>query len=326
MRPNRRAGGAVLIAAMALAAGGAQAQEFAPTKPIRMVVAFPPGGTTDTMARAFAQKLSGIWKVPVVAENHGGAGGIIAADLVAKSEPNGHTLLVTNAGIAISAAISRKLPFDPVKDIAPVTQLTGTTFILVVSPALQAASMKELISLAKAQPGRLNFGSSGVGSTTHLATEYFKSLAGISVVHVPYKGDAQLTLAMRSDEVQFSLLPSLGALPQIRAGKLRALAKTGATRNPSLPDVPTLGEAGMPEYDFSSWIGIFAAGGTPRNLLTAIRSGFARALGMQDVIDMLTGSANDLVGSTPQEFESRYKADIAMYTKIIREAQIPLSN
>jgi tripartite-type tricarboxylate transporter receptor subunit TctC len=326
MAMHRYAAVAAVAAAFALAPLAAQAQAFNPSRPVRLVVAFPPGGTTDTIARAFGQKLTGMWKVPVVAENHGGAGGNIATDLVAKSEPNGHTILVTNAGIAISAAIYRKLPFDPLKDVAAVTQLTGTVFILVASPQVSANSMKELVTLAKTQPGKLNFGSSGVGSTTHLAAEHFKSLTGIDVVHVPYKGDAQLTAAMRGGEVHFALLPSLGAMPQIRGGKVRALAKTGAKRSASLPDVPTLGEAGLPEYDFSSWIGIFAAGGTPRGVLSAIGADFVRVLQMQDVADLLTSTANELVGSTPQEFDVRYKTDIAMYTKIIRDARVPLSD
>jgi tripartite-type tricarboxylate transporter receptor subunit TctC len=326
MRVYERMTGMAVGLAMAIAATAAHAQAFVPTKPVRLIVAFPPGGTTDTISRAFGQKLTGMWKGGVIVENHGGAGGNIATDLLAKSDSSGHTLLVTNAGIAISAAIYRKLPFDPLKDVAAVTQLTGTTFILVASPALAAGSMKELISLAKAQPGKFNFGSSGVGSPTHLAAEYFKSLVSIDAVHIPYKGDAQLTTAMRSGEVQFAILPSTGAMPQIRAGKLRALAKSGAKRSASLPDVPTLGEAGLPEYDFSSWIGIFAGGGTPRNILSAIRADFVRALNMPDVANLLTAGGNDLVGSTPEEFDARYKADIALYKKIIRDARVPLQD
>ena len=315
-----------IAAALVLCTGAACAQSFTPARPVRLVVAFPPGGTTDAIARAFGNKLAEMWKQPVVVENRGGAGGNIATEAVAKADRNGHTLLLNTASIAISAAYYRKLPFDPLKDVAPVTQLTGTSLILVSSPKFPASSMKELIEHAKAQPGKLNYGSNGVGSSPHLATELFKSLAGINVLHVPYKGDALLTTALLSDEVQFALLPTLGVMPQIRAGKLRALAKTGEKRSAALPEVPTIGEAGLPQYDFSGWIGIFTTGGTPRNVVGALRNDFVRALGMPDVRDLLVGGANDIVGSTPEEFEARYKADIALYSRIIRNAKVPLAD
>jgi tripartite-type tricarboxylate transporter receptor subunit TctC len=310
----------ITMLGLCVAAAGTQAQSF-PVKPVRLIVAFPPGGTTDTIARTFGQKLTEAWKQQVVVENRGGAGGTIAADVVAKSAPNGYTVMLNTAAQAIAAAMYRKLPFDPVKDFTPLTQLTATYLIL--TTRLPVGSVKELVALAKAQPGRLNFGSNGVGSTPHLAGEYLKSIAGIEAVHIPYKGDALLTSALLAEEVQYALLPTLMALQQIRAGKLRGLAISGPRRNAAEPNIPTVMESGVPGFEFSGWIGIFGPGGMPRDLAAYVSSEFVKVLNMPDVAERLRTAGNDIAGTTPEEFDARYKADIGVYARIMRDAKMP---
>jgi tripartite-type tricarboxylate transporter receptor subunit TctC len=314
---------ALFAVALAFACAPVHAQNF-PVKPVRLVVPFAPGGTVDVIARTFAQKLTDSWKQSVVVDYKVGAGGNIAADLVAKSAPNGYTLLFNTAAQAISAAYYKSLPYDPVKDLAPVTQLTGTFLILIVHPSVQAGSMKDFIALAKSQPGRFNFGSGGQGSSSHLAGELFKSLAAVDVTHVPYKGDAPLTAALLGGEVQFAFMATLGALPHIKAGRYRPLAKTGDKRSRLAPDLPTTAEAGLPDYQFAGWTAIFTTGGTPRDVVQAINAGFVQALAAPEITDRLVAAGNEPVGSSPDEFAARYKADIGIFTKIIREAKLPL--
>ena len=309
--------------AIASSAALATAQGF-PTKPVHLVVPFAAGGAVDLIGRTFAQKLTDIWKQQVVVDNKAGAGGNIGADAVAKAPPDGYTLLINISGQAISAGLYRKLPFDAVKDFAPVTQLTSTFLILVSNPQVKAGSLKELIALAKARPGKLNYGSTGIGASPHLVGELFKSVAGVDIVHVPYKGDAPLTPALLTDEVQFAFLPLSAALQHIQAGKLRALAVTGVKRGASVPDVPTTMEAGLPEFEFSGWIGIFAPGGTPRDLVHKIGADFVKALNMPDVLERLPGWGYEPVGGTPEQFAAKYQADIGFYARIIRDAKVPL--
>jgi tripartite-type tricarboxylate transporter receptor subunit TctC len=309
--------------AFAIGGGHAFAQSY-PTKPVRLVVPFAAGGVIELMGRYYGQKLTEIWKQQVIVDNRAGAGGNIGANVVAKSAPDGYTLLLNSAAQAISAALYRKLPFDSVKDFTPVIQLSSNWPMLVGNLKLPASSVKELIALAKSRPGKLNYGSTGMGSSPHLAGELFKSLAGIDIVHVPYKGDASMTPALIADEVQFAFLPMAAALPQVGSGKLRALAVTGAKRLATLPEVPTVMETGLPEYEFSGWAGIFAPGGTPRDIVNQISADFARVLGMPDVQERVRAWGYEPVGSTAQEFAAKYKADISAYIKIIRDAKVPL--
>jgi len=315
--------GRVLCAALCFATASVYGEQF-PTKPVRVLVPFPPGGTVDLIARAFGQKLTEIWKQQVLVDNRAGAGGTIAADAVAKSPPNGYTLLLHSVAQAISAGLYRKLPFDPVKDFTPVTQLTGTSFLLVVNPKVPAVSVAELIALARSQPGKLNFSSSGYGSSPHLAGELLKSLAGIQVVHVPYKGDAGQMPALFAYEVQFAFLPMLTALPHVKAGKLRALAVSTAGRNAAVPELPTVKEGGLPKFQFSGWIGVFAPGGTPHNITRQLADDFVKVLQMPDITKNLENSGYEMVGSSPEEFAARYKEDIGFYTDLVRTAKIPL--
>ncbi|MFM9972598.1 MAG: Bug family tripartite tricarboxylate transporter substrate binding protein [Burkholderiales bacterium] len=315
---------ATIAVALFACASAAQAQVF-PVKPVRLVVPFSPGGAVDVIARTFSQKLGESWTQQVVVDYKTGAGGNIATEMVAKSPPNGYTLLLNTASLAISAAYYRSLPYDPVRDLAPVSQLSATYLVLTVNPGVPVNSMGEFIALAKAHPGKYNFGSGGLGSSSHLAGELFKNMAAIDITHVPYKGDAPLTTALLAGEVQFAFMATIGSLPHIKSGKYRALAKTGARRSAQIPDVPTIAQAGMPAYQFNGWLGIFVAGGTPRDLVGAISAEFARVLALPDVTERLIAGGYEPVGSTPDEFSARYKGDIGVFAKIIRDAKLPLA-
>src|SRR4030095_4088305 len=253
----------VLGIVLALVASLACAQTY-PTKPIRLVVPFPPGGATDILARAVAQKLTETWGQSVVVDNRPGAGGNIGTELVAKAAPDGYTLEMGTVGThAINASLYAKIPFDHVKDIAAVILVAGVPNVLVVNPSVPVNSVQELIAYTKANPGKLNFASSGAGTSIHLSGELFKVMAGVKMTHVPYKGSAPALQDLLGGQVQlmFDNLPP--SLPQIKAGKLRALAVTSLARAPALPDVPTLSESGLPGFDASSWFGILAPAGTP---------------------------------------------------------------
>jgi tripartite-type tricarboxylate transporter receptor subunit TctC len=312
----------VIVFAFIACSSAALAQSF-PTKPVRLVVPFPPGGATDLVGRTLGQKLTESWKQQVVVENRAGAGGNIGADAVAKAPPDGYTLLLNIHGQAISAGLYRKLPFDPIKDFTPVVQVTASYLILAANPKMPA-TVKEVIALAKSQPGKLNYGSTGLGAPPHIAGELFNGMAGVNIVHVPYKGDAPLTPALMTDEVQMAFLPLSAALQHLRSGKLRALAVTGTKRGSALPDVPTLKESGLPDFEVTGWIGIFGPGNLPRELVSVIRNEFVKALNQPDVLEKLPGWGYEPVGGTPEEFAAKYKADIGLYGKIIRDAKVPL--
>ena len=300
----------------------AMAQSF-PTKAMRLIVPFPAGGATDLVARTLAQKISEGWKQAVVVENRSGAGGNIGADAVAKSAPDGYSILVNIQGQAISAAIYRKLPFDPIKDFTPVVQITSSYMILVGHPSMPA-TVKEVIAMGRAQPGKINFGSTGLGAPPHLAQELFNSVTGIKTVHVPYKGDAPLQPAIITNEVQLAFLPAVAAVQHLKAGKMRALGVTGSKRGSVLPDVPSLVEQGFPEFDINGWIGVFGPAGMPRDLVAQIRNEFARATRNPEVMEKWPGWGYEPVAGTPEEFAAKYLGDIKVFTKIVRDANIPL--
>src|SRR5262252_26248 len=245
-----------ILVATAVFSAAAAAQSY-PTRPVHMVVPFAAGGAVDTVARALGQKLGESWKQPVIVDNRPGAGGNIAAAAVAKAPGDGCTLLITTQGFAISPGLYKKLPFDAVRDFAPVTQLTSSFLVLVCTPDLPAKSIRELIALAKSKPGTINYGSTGTGAPPHLLGELLNSTAGIDLLHVPYKGDAPLTQALLAGEVQVAFMPLAGVLPHIRSGRLRALGVSGGSRSATLPDVPTFKEAGIP-FEFTGWLGILA--------------------------------------------------------------------
>ena len=312
-------GALVLLAAAPLSA---YAQNY-PAKPVRMVVPFAAGGAVDTVARALGQKLAETWKQPMLVDNRPGAGGNIAADHVAKAPGDGYTLLITTHGFAISPGLYRKLPFDAAKDFAPVTQLTSSFVVLVTSPQIPAASAKELIALAKSRPGAINYGSTGIGAPLHLLGELLKSMTGTDMLHVPYKGDAPLSQALLAGEVQVAFMPLAGVLSHIRSGRLHALGVSGTARSATLPEVPTLTEAGIP-FEFTGWLGVFAPAGSPRDIVLRIQRDIAQAIAAQDMRERWSAWGYEPVGSTPEQFAEKYKLDLATYAKVIRDAKIPL--
>lgn len=312
--------GAALVAACL--GQSASAQGF-PSRPIRIVVPFAAGGDLDTLARSLGARMAEGFGQPVLVDNRVGAGGNIGADAVAKSAPDGYTILLSTPGLAIGPALYRKLPFDPVRDLAPVSQVISTTVVMVASQKLPASSVRELVALAKARPGGLNYGSSGIGSVLHLTMDMFKSTAGIDMVHVPYKGDAPVFAALLGGELELAMAPLSTTLPQLKGGKVKAIAVTSPRRSALLPDVPTVSESGYEGFESTSWQGLFAPARTPREAVDAIQKELVRVLRIPEVRERLQASAQEPVGSTPDEFEARFRADVARFARIIREARIP---
>jgi tripartite-type tricarboxylate transporter receptor subunit TctC len=301
------------------------AQTF-PTKPIRFVVPYSAGGAGDIFARTIGQKLGDAFGQQVLIDNRPGANGIIGMEIAAKSLPDGYTIVMGNsAPVVLNPSLYAKLPYDPIKDFAPVTQGTLYPYILVVHPSVPAKSVAELVKLAKAQPGKLNYGSSGPGGANHLAGEMFKRAAGIDIVHVPYKGSAPALSDLLGGQIRMVFDTLVTTIPQWKAGKIRALAVTGARRSPQTPDVPTIAESGYPGYAVTSWQAVLAPAGTPRPIIDRYYREIVKALRMPDVVEKLaTQGGNELVGSTPAEFSKVIKDEIAMYGKVIREARITI--
>jgi tripartite-type tricarboxylate transporter receptor subunit TctC len=302
--------------------GNALAQNY-PSKPIRIVVPFAAGGTVDTLARLIGSKLSDSMGQPVIVENRPGAGGNLGADAVAKAAPDGYTLLLTTNGQAISPALYKTLPYDPVKDLAPVTQLVASQLLLVANPKLPVTSARDLIELAKSKPGTLNYGSTGIGNPLHLTMEMLKHAAGIDIQAVPYKGDAPLNAGLIAGEVQVAIVPLATTRPHAEAGLLRALAVTGAQRSPAMPDTPTVAESALPGFESSSWQSVFAPGGTPPETVLLIQREIAKALKLPDVQERLRSFGNEAVASTPEEFTAKFRDDMAKFARIVQEAKIP---
>jgi len=319
---NRRTLLAAFAASLAAAlAPAAVAQPAFPTKPIRIVVPFPPGGTTDILARAAAQKMTEAWKEQAVVDNRPGAGGNIGAELVARSPADGYTLLMGTVGThAINASLYAKMPYDHVKDFAPVILVAAVPNVLVVHPSLPVHSVAELIAYAKANPGKLNFASSGSGTSIHLAGELFKVMAGVQMTHVPYKGSAPAIADLVGGQVQlmFDNLPS--ALAQIKAGKLRALAVTSAQRAAALPDAPTIAESGLPGYEASSWFGLLAPAGTPADVVAKINGEIARWLASPEAKEKLSSQGAIAAGGTPEDFARHIAAETAKWQRVVRES------
>jgi len=313
----RMAAGA-LLAAFALLS---HAQAPFPSKPIRIVVPFPAGGTTDILARAVAQKLTETMGQTVVVDNRPGAGGNIGAELVAKSPPDGYTLLMGTVGThAINASLYAKMPYDHVRDFAPVILVAGVPNVLVVNPSVPANNVQELIAYIKANPGKVNFASSGSGTSIHLAGELFKTMAGVSMTHVPYKGSAPAVTDLLGGQVQlmFDNLPS--ALPQIKAGKLRALAVTSAQRASALPDVPTVAEAGLPGFDATSWFGLLAPAGTPKDVVAKLNAEVAKWLASPEAREKLASQGAIAAGQSPEDFTRHIAAETAKWQKVVKES------
>jgi tripartite-type tricarboxylate transporter receptor subunit TctC len=311
----------VLLGALALGGTDATAQSY-PSRPIRIFVPFAAGGAVDTLARLIGNKLSEQFNQPVVVENRAGAGGNLAPDAVAKAAPDGYTILQTTNGLAISPALCRTLPFDVSRDFIPVTQVVASQLVIAANPKLAANSIAELIALAKARPGSLNYGSTGIGNPLHLTMEMLKNAAGIDIQAVPYRGDAPLNAALIAGDIQVAVVPMATTVPHVQNGLLKALAIGGARRAPALPDVPTVAET-IPGFESSSWQGFFVPANTPRDVVATIQRETAKALKSPDVLDRLKAGGNEAVGSTPEEFDARFRADTAKFAKIVKDARIP---
>jgi tripartite-type tricarboxylate transporter receptor subunit TctC len=303
------------------ACGGAFAQNY-PLKPIRMMIGFSAGSTTDVLARTVGQKFAEAWGQQVVVDNRPGAGGISASTTVASAAPDGYTLLMVSAGHAATAAMFTKLPYDTLQDFAGVSRVANVPSILVVSPALGAKTARELIALAKAKPGQFNFSSPGVGSANHLAAELFKTLAGIRASHVPYKGIPEAVTAVISGEVQFNFSPVVNTLSLSRDGKLLSLAASTGKRSAIQPDVPTVAEAGVPGYVFDPWFGILAPAKTPKDILNKLNREIARILQLPDVKERLLALGAEPAPTTPEGFDAHVRSEVAKFKKIVQDAGI----
>jgi tripartite-type tricarboxylate transporter receptor subunit TctC len=290
-----------------------------PVKPIRFVVPYPAGGPLDTVARLLAQKVSESVKQPVVVDNKPGAGGNIGADIVAKSPPDGYTIVMgAVATHAINPALYASIPFDPVRDFAPVTQVASTPNVLVVNPSLPVHSVREFIDYAKKNPGKLNFGSGSTGSAGHLAGELFKSLAGVEMTHVPYKGAAPAMQDLIGGQIHLMFDNLASSLGQVRGGRIRALAVTTAKRTALAPELPTIAESGLPGFDISTWFGVFAPAGTPRAALDRLHAEFTRALAAADVRDKMLALGAEPVGNRPEEFAGYIREEAAKYARLVK--------
>jgi tripartite-type tricarboxylate transporter receptor subunit TctC len=311
------AGGLALIAGSACCSVAVQAQTY-PARPVRFIV----GPGPDVLPRLLGQKLTESWGQQVVVDQRPRAGGIIAADLVAKSLPDGYTLLLTTGAYTINASLYQKLPYDLERDLAPVGLLASISFIVVVPPGLPAKSMQELIQLAKAKPGQLNCAHAGPGTTAHLGCEMLKTSAGINIVPVPYKGVAPALVDVMTGQAQIMFAVAQGGLPQVQSGKLRALAITGAKRNPALPDVPTITEAGYGGADFVSWNGVHIRSGTPRAVIARLNEDLNRVLKLPDIRERMVTLGLDPAGGTPEAFGRFVREDIARWAKVIKQSGV----
>jgi len=305
----------------ALLASGALAQPF-PSKPVHIVVAFPPGGGTDIVARLLAPRLAEAWSQQVIVDNRAGASGVIGTEFAARSAPDGATLFLGTLGnLAVNQHLYPKMTVDPLRDFAPVTQVVAVHFVMVANPSVPARNVSELIALAKAEPGKINYSSSGPGGAPHLAGELLKSVAQVDIVHVPYKGSAPSFQDLLGGRVSFTCDSLVQALPYVRDGRLRALAVLGAARTPLLPDVPTVGET-LPGYELTNWFGLVAPAATPRDTVARINTDVVKLLHDPAVAERLSGMGATAIGNAPAEFGAAMRADSEKWGKLIREANI----
>jgi tripartite-type tricarboxylate transporter receptor subunit TctC len=315
--------GLPFAACLALAARGALAQagpDVYPSKPIRFILPFPPGGGTDILGRIISERLAASLGQPVVIENRGGAGGNVGAEAAAKSAPDGYTIVLVAPSLAISPSLYSKLSYDPVRDFAPVSLVATVPNVMVTSPSIPAWTLTEFIALAKSKPGAMNFGSGGSGTSNHLAGELFNIVAGVKLVHVPYKG---VNLAMNdvlSGQIHLVVIGVPAPAPHIRAGRLRALAVIAPRRSAALPEVPTVAEAGLPNFEVTTWYGVLAPAGTPRPIITRLNAELVHVMHAPELKERLAAMATDPVTSTPEEFADYIKREIAKWGEVVREA------
>lgn len=313
----RRTSAIAIAIAVLLSATTAFAQDY-PTKPIRVIVPFPPGGSVGVIARMIGEKLTAAWGQPVIVEPKPGAGGTLATEAVTKAAPDGHTIMMATANVAINPSLYKKLSFDTEKDLAPIGQIIMVPNVIVAHTDLPAKSIADLIALAKKEPGKLNYSQAGTGSFPHLAFELFKLKAGVDITAIPYKGNAPALLALLAKDVD--VMPSnIGdVLEHIKEGKLRALAVTGTTRSPQLPDVPTLAEAGVKDYAAVGWMGFFAPAKTPAAIVDKLNRGIIDAIKSPDIEKLLVSQGFDIATNSPQEFERFVKEDIKRWAEAVK--------
>ncbi len=306
-----------IVAGLIAGCGAAFAQDY-PAKPIRMIIGFPPGGGADTIARLIVPKLGEQLGQQVVIDNRPGASGNIALELLAKAPPDGYTLMLTTPTVTVNPALYMKLGYDAVNDFAPVALLVSTVYVLVVHPSLPVKSVKELVTLAKARPRQLYYSSGGNGSAAHLSMELLRSMTGIEIVHVPYKGIAPALVALLSGEVQFSSGSPTSALPFVKSGKLRALAVTSAQRSAFVPDLPSMAEAGVPGYETTAWYGILAPARTPRPIIDRLNATLLAVIALPEVASSLHGQSFDITTRTPEQFSALIKSELSKWERTVK--------
>lgn len=317
--------GTMSIALCALAMGAipqAAAQSF-PTKPVRIIVAFPAGGGTDIVARVLGQKLSEYWGQQVLVDNRAGASGTIGTEFAAKAPADGYTMFMGTMGnLAVNKHLFPKMAVHPAKDFAALSQVVAVHFVMVAHPSVPAKNVKEVIGLARRQPGQLTYGSSGPGGAPHLAGELLNKMAGIDIAHIPYKGSAIVMQDLLGGQIMFSFDSLLQYLPQIKSGKVKAIGMLGQMRSPTLPDVPTLAESGVPGYDLTNWFGLVLPGGTSPELVRRIHADVQKALAVPEVRGKLTAMGSTVVGSAPEQFATYMRDESAKWARLIAEANI----
>ena len=314
---------AAFFAPAVYSAQGADPAAGYPSKPIRLIVPFAPGAGTDTTARTIAQKLSEKWGQQVVVDNRTGAGGAIGVDYTAKANPDGYTICLISASNSVNSATNPSLPYDLEKDLHGVAQATSLFYVVYIHPSIPAKSIKELIAHAKANPGKLNFGTSGTGTLQHFSGELFNHQAGIKIVHVPYKGTAAVIPAMLAGEVQVGFGSLIATRPQMQANRVRGLAITAKKRSPSI-DLPTVAESGLPNYEVDQWYGIIAPSRVPRAIINKLNGGIVEALKQPDVASRLASDGSIPVGSSPDQFQAHIRSEIAKWKRLVKDASLKL--
>jgi tripartite-type tricarboxylate transporter receptor subunit TctC len=310
---------ACLLIGLALSGPAAHAQTY-PTKPIRFIVGFPPGGATDVVARAISQNMADALGQPVVVDNRAGAASNIAAEIAATSPKDGHTLFLGTVSLSVNRSLYKKLPYDALRDLAAVSQVTDTPFMFVTHPSLPVKNVKEFITLAKVRPGQLSYGSAGSGSGGHLFTAMFASMAGVNLLHVPYRGAAFATTSVLSGETIFMFDNVVTTRPLARAGRLRALAVTTIKRAPAATDIPTIAESGVPGYDANAWFGVFVPAGTPPAVVNRLHAEISRIVKIPKIRDRFLALGAEPAGTTPAQFAAFFRNEVAKWAKVVKES------
>jgi len=322
---HRRAAACLLAGILSLAGMGFADRGLAqgyPSRAVKLIVGFPPGGAVDVVGRIFANKLSAMWDQPVLVENRPGAAGNIGSELAAKSAPDGYTIIIVASSHVTNGALYRNLAYHPIRDFTPISQVTYYSLVLVAHPSVAAITLKELIAFAKINPGKLSFNSAGSGTPTHLTAELFRIAAGIDFVHVPYKGSAAATTDLIGGQVQLAFSNPIVALPQVKAGRLRALVTTGAKRSPIFADIPTLAESGYPGLEAGTWHAFLGPAGLPRDIVSKIAADLVAVLQMADVRERLTATGVEPIGTTPEQLAAIMRSDLEKWTGVIRAANL----